>query len=213
MINIIISGFKISILKSLFVNIFYTKKQFLIKNRLVLYPKISMEFNSGACIILRDEARLKINKSWTRSNPFKCHITLATNSLLEVNGDFTFYEGGRIGLSEGAKLKIGSGFMNANFMISCREKITIGKNVIIGPNVIIRDSDDHQILQSSQVSTQEIYIGNNVWIGTNVIILKGVVIGDGAVIAAGSVVSRNVGGNTLVGGVPARIIKENINWN
>lgn len=46
----------------------------------------------------------------------------------------------------------------------------------------------------------------------NSVILKGVTIGDGAIIAAGSVVSKDVPPHTLVGGVPAKVIKENVEW-
>jgi Acetyltransferase (isoleucine patch superfamily) len=52
-----------------------------------------------------------------------------------------------------------------------------------------------------------ITIGNDVWIGANVIIVDGVSIGDGAIIAAGAVVNKDVAPYTIVGGVPARIIK------
>ena len=54
---------------------------------------------------------------------------------------------------------------------------------------------------------REIVIGNDVWIGANVIILPGVKIGDGAVIASGAVVTKNVEAYSVVGGVPAKIIK------
>lgn len=51
-------------------------------------------------------------------------------------------------------------------------------------------------------------IGNDVWIGHGVIVLPGVTVGDGAVLAAGAVVSRDVAPYTIVGGVPARLIRE-----
>jgi len=53
-----------------------------------------------------------------------------------------------------------------------------------------------------------IHISDKVWIGFNVIILKGVNIGEGAIIAAGSVVTKDVPAWTLVGGNPARVIKQ-----
>ena len=59
----------------------------------------------------------------------------------------------------------------------------------------------------SVVSSAPILIKNNVWIGMNVIILKGVTIGEGAIVAAGSVVTKDVPDWTLVGGNPAKIIK------
>lgn len=53
----------------------------------------------------------------------------------------------------------------------------------------------------------ECIIGNDVWIGCNAVICRGVKIGDGAVIAAGAVVTKDVAPYTIVGGVPAKIIK------
>ena len=55
---------------------------------------------------------------------------------------------------------------------------------------------------------ENIIIGNNVWIGANVTILDGVRIKDGVIIAAGAVVTKNIEQNRIVGGVPARTIKE-----
>ena len=53
----------------------------------------------------------------------------------------------------------------------------------------------------------EVVIGNDVWIGASCIITPGVTIGEGAVIAAGSVVTKNVDANSIVAGVPAKLIK------
>jgi acetyltransferase-like isoleucine patch superfamily enzyme len=79
--------------------------------------------------------------------------------------------------------------------------------------VTIRDSDNHLITSNPDFQkTMPIKIGNHVWIGLNAVILKGVTVGDGAIIAAGAVVTRDVPERCLVGGVPAKIIKENVKW-
>ena len=58
---------------------------------------------------------------------------------------------------------------------------------------------------------KDIIIGNDVWIGYGAQIMSGVTVGDGAVIAAGSIVTKDVLPYTVVGGVPAKKIKERKN--
>ena len=72
------------------------------------------------------------------------------------------------------------------------------------------DSDAHALNGSR--NTNPVHIGNHVWIGTRVTILNGVTIGDGAVIAAGALVTQDVPAGCLAGGIPAKVIKENVEW-
>jgi acetyltransferase-like isoleucine patch superfamily enzyme len=86
--------------------------------------------------------------------------------------------------------------------------ITIEDDVLIGPRVNLLtenyplDPSDRQTLQ-----LKSILIKRNAWIGAAATILPGVTIGENAVVAAGAVVSKDVPANTVVGGVPAKIIK------
>lgn len=63
-----------------------------------------------------------------------------------------------------------------------------------------------------ETSSAPITICDNVWIGTGAMILKGVTIGEGAVVAAGAIVTKDVPQRCLVGGVPAKVIRENVEW-
>lgn len=95
--------------------------------------------------------------------------------------------------------------------IHCGDSIIIGDNVIIAWDCVIMDRDYH-CLESDTEIKRPVTISDNVWIGCRSIILKGIKIGKNSVIAAGSVVTKDVPPNTIVGGNPARIIKEIKYW-
>jgi maltose O-acetyltransferase len=104
-----------------------------------------------------------------------------------------------------------SGFGRDSY-ISAEDRVEIGKDVMIGPQLYIYTSNHETKLGipmiRQSVKTSPVTIGNDVWIGARVTILPGVNIGDGAVIAAGAVVTKHVAPYTIVGGVPARKIKD-----
>ena len=103
----------------------------------------------------------------------------------------------------------------ANAFIGVRGKVHIGKNCIFGPNVHIH-SENHIFLDKNtpiRLQGEErkgVTIGEDCWIGTNVVILDGVTIGKGCVIAAGAIVNKDVEDYSVVGGVPAKLIKKRI---
>lgn len=107
-------------------------------------------------------------------------------------------------------IKVGNSVELIGCFIRIRYGLEIGDRCIITPGVKIIDHD-HLIgvkdRQKKQYPGKKISIGKDVWIGYNAIILKGVKIGDGAIIAAGSVITKDVKKNTVVGGVPAKFIK------
>lgn len=116
---------------------------------------------------------------------------------------------------DGAEIILGKRIALNGVSISSRKKIVIEDGTIIAPNVIIMDTDFHKAwppeersLGLGQENDRAVHIGKNVWIGMNSLILKGVTIGDNAIVAAGSVVTRSVPANTLVAGVPARMVRE-----
>lgn len=112
----------------------------------------------------------------------------------------------------GRKIFIGNIFTgNYNLTILDIREVHIGDNVMIGPNTLI-STVGHPLSSVGRrkhlAFAKPVHIGNDVWIGGNVTILPGVAIGNNVVVAAGAVVTKDVPDNTLVGGVPARKIKE-----
>lgn len=125
---------------------------------------------------------------------------------LYVHSGVTFYFPYNISIGDNV-------YLNRNVFITARDAVEIGNNVLIGPNVIINTGNhtfsdrDVPIVRQGHTS-EKIVIEDDVWIAASAMILKGVRIGKGAVVAAGAVVNRNVEPYTVVGGVPAKKIKE-----
>ena len=110
----------------------------------------------------------------------------------------------------GKNMRIGKRvFINSGCKFQDQGGITIGDDVLVGHNCVIAtlnhamDPD-----RRADMIPAPVKIGDKVWIGANVTILQGVTIGEGAVIAAGAVVNKDVPARTVVGGIPAKVLKE-----
>jgi serine acetyltransferase len=177
---------------------------------LTVYRNSVIKFKPSASIT--GGGRLFVGKKWPAYYPYKTLLSVWDRGSLIVIGEFMVLSGCKIVVDTGATLKLGSGGMNSHSSILCFNHIEIGNDVHIADNVIIRDSDNHNIVDSTTESSKPIIVGDHVWIGMNSIILKGVNIGHNSIIAAGSVVCRDIPDNTLAGGVPAKVIREGVNW-
>ncbi len=112
-----------------------------------------------------------------------------------------------------AKIYFGDGVaIGDRTEIHAGESIVIGEGTLVAWDCCILDRDYHKFGGEKEI-IKPVNIGKHVWIGCHSIILKGVNIGDGAVIAAGSVVTKDVPERALVGGNPAKVIKEQVTWN
>jgi galactoside O-acetyltransferase len=110
-------------------------------------------------------------------------------------------------------LEIGDNLsLNTNVRIDASSgRIIIGNNVSIGPNVVLR-SADHGTAPGKLINKQPhvggtIIIHDDVWIASNAVILKNVELGEGCVVAAGAVVTKDVPPYSIVGGIPAKILR------
>jgi acetyltransferase-like isoleucine patch superfamily enzyme len=178
---------------------------------IIIYPEVHLFIGSNAKII-HNGGRLQVGRRWGVGRFKQSEFVVADDGILEINDDFEIYTGCSVVIDSGAKLSLGKGGLNLGVRMAVFNSISIGNNCFISENVTIRDSDNHRITGRLKTNSSPIIFGNNVLIGINATILKGVTIGNGAVVAANSLVNKSVPPNTLVGGVPAKIIKENIKW-
>lgn len=130
------------------------------------------------------------------------YIQVSKNSSIHAHNKGKVIIGDRLG-------------MNTNSTIGAADggEIIIGNDVMIAQNVVIRASDhefkDIQIPISQQGHRGgKIVIGNGCWIAANVVITANVVIGEHCIIAAGAVVTSNIEPYSIVGGVPAKLIRK-----
>lgn len=109
----------------------------------------------------------------------------------------------------GKNIKVGENvFINACCHFQDHGGVTIGDGCQIGHNVVFATLN-HGLSPEDRKTTYPapIVLSKNVWVSSNATILQGVAIGDNAVVAAGAVVTKDVPANTVVGGVPAKFIK------
>lgn len=109
----------------------------------------------------------------------------------------------------GRGTKVGKGvFINFGCTFLDQAEIEIGDDVFIGPGAkILTESHPEDPSTRHTLIRQPVKIGRNVWIGAGAMVLGGVTVGDNAIIAAGAVVTRDVPANAIVGGVPAKFIR------
>lgn len=144
-------------------------------------------------------------------------INQVSHMLRAWCGRMMFAEcGAHIGIGRGARIssKITLGERSGIGENCCLYgEVHIGDHVLMASEVVIftqnhnYNSRELLILEQGTSEEKPVYIGNDVWIGRRAMIMPGVHIGDGAVIAAGGVVTRDVPAYSVVGGVPARVIK------
>lgn len=138
-------------------------------------------------------------------------VTIGANFSI---GNFSMIECTGILRAVGESLTIGDNVgINHHCFIGVRGEVVIGNNVIFGPRVTIlsenHNFDNLDIPIKNQGETRfKTVIEDNVWVGANAVIMPGVTIASGCIIASGAVVTKDTKKNTIVGGVPAKLIKE-----
>lgn len=147
---------------------------------------------------------LSMNNSY---NPDEIRHFLSQIVGYEIDASVTVFT--PLHINYGKHTKIGKNvFINFDCVFLDLGGIIIDDNVQIAPKVSLL-SEGHPISKENRhsLTVGQIHLKKNAWIGTNAIILQGVTVGENAIVAAGSVVSKDVPDHTIVGGIPAKIIK------
>jgi acetyltransferase-like isoleucine patch superfamily enzyme len=164
--------------------------------------------------------RARIHREFARRRAF-CRWPVHGNVLeafregrLEV-GEHTLFEPGVWITAPGsARIRIGSGsFLNINVMVAAVDLVEIGDHCMLANGCFVTDGN-HRFDDPTQPVTYQGFttkgptrIGDNVWCGAHVVVTSGVTIGERAVVGANSVVTTDVAPYSIVGGVPARVLK------
>lgn len=114
----------------------------------------------------------------------------------------------------GARLLIGNHVGISGAVLYSTKEIVIEDHVMLGAGVRVYDTDFHPVNAASRrskdqtgIPAESVHIGHDVWVGANVLILKGVTIGPRSVVGAGAVVTKSCPADSLLAGVPARVIR------
>lgn len=146
-----------------------------------------------------------------------CREDIELGEYVTLYGTLFSQSHGKIIMGDNTRLGKGS-------IIRCVEKVVVGSFTAIADNVIITDNGNHPIdpdfRRRMKLDTlggdmrlwkhsehAPVIIGENVWVGEHSRIQRGVTIGDNAIVAAGAIVTKNVPANTIVAGIPAKVIK------
>ena len=118
----------------------------------------------------------------------------------------------------GCIIEIGENTFIGPSHIACTEdgrSIVIGKKCMFSSNINIRTGDSHSILDAdgNRINPgQSVSIGDHVWIGEGAKIMKGVQLHGDTIVASGAIVTHSFPSNVILGGNPAKCIKEGVNW-
>lgn len=196
------------------------KNTFLQGGKIRVEPNVTLDIHPSAKITVLSEFLL--GHSEIKGFYYPTALKMEAGTELTIHGGpLTRYGNAAYPLRSGAcieivnngKLTIGQGASNVNLTIMCAKEITIGNGVRIGRNVSIRDfNGTHVIINDTYRNYAPVHIEDHCWLCTGCSIMPGVTIGEGSVVAANATVTRDVPPHSLVGGSPAKVLKENIEW-
>ena len=218
----------ISFPKTLLFNIKVFELRDAIRLPVYICYNVKLSDYSKGCIVINDKvsfAKIKIGMldgslSVPKTTVGGGNLCIRKGSKLIFNGNADLATGISIRVEQNGIIEFGKNFVcnKSCFFASCKE-IHFGDDCILGWNVNIRDVDGHNIYECNgdyinrTNHHKAVYIGNHVWIAAFVDILKGAKISDDSIVAYRScVIKKHEEKNSLIGGYPAKIIRNNLYW-
>ena len=204
----------------------------LIRGGVYRYRRFKSRFNyiSGSGNIIQNHAVFqgsKIQVSGDNNTIVFENGSVILNAKIKVNGNncmIVLHKGAYLLGTEiyceddNLKLEIGHDtYISASHLaITEGRTLSIGNNCMLADHIQIRTGDSHSIVSKDNGKrinpANNVRIGNHCWIGEGAKIMKGVQLEDDTIVSTGAIVTKSFPGSTLVGGVPARVIKENVTW-
>ena len=142
---------------------------------------------------------------------------LGDNNRLVIHKNARFYGPCKIKLHGNATIEIGenAGIRGVEFLAK-DANIYVGELCMFSYGIIIRTHDSHRIFDletgAETNKPKDVRLGKHVWIAQNATILKGVSIGDNSVIGFGAIVTKSCESNSVMTGIPAKVVKTGIYW-
>ncbi|RJP71105.1 MAG: acyltransferase [Candidatus Abyssobacteria bacterium SURF_17] len=138
-------------------------------------------------------------------------LELGENVIIDMN--VLLHCGGSAWSDGRGSIRIGNNcYIGPNTVLFGAGDIEIGNDVLVSPNVTITShqhtfADNAKPIRLQPIEFKKVVIEDNVWIGSNAVILPGVTVGRDSVLGAGAVANKDVPAGSLVGGIPAVLIK------
>ena len=175
-----------------------------LRNGEIIPPNDPEAFRLREASFATKKLLVQINNS---SDPSEIRELLSQITGSEIDQSVTVFT--PLYINYGKNTKIGKNvFINFDCVFLDLGGITIEDGVLIAPRVSVL-SEGHPVSPNERQSLVPgpVHIGKNAWIGAGAVILPGVTIGENAVVAAGAVVTKDVPANTIVGGIPAVLLR------
>jgi len=149
-----------------------------------------------------------------------CRIRISGSNNTITLGNKVSMNAGTLWIeNDGNEINIGSNTsLLGSVHLACIEgtKISIGERCLFSDDIYFRTGDSHSILDNGGKrinKSQDITVGNHVWFGFRSMVNKGVTIKDDSIVANGALVTSSFDTtNIIIGGVPGKVIKTDINW-